>query len=71
MLEEMHPLHPEQSAMLNSIVQDFCGMDGGGMCPSNGSQENVKQNCIWRWDMVDMSAKIWMQHSDGFEVSLF
>lgn len=28
MLEEMHPLHPEQSAMLNSIVQDFCGMDG-------------------------------------------
>lgn len=42
-----------------------------GMCTSNGWQENVKPNCIWRWDMVDMSAYIWMQNSDGFEVSLF
>ena len=41
------------------------------MCTSNGWQENVKPNCICRWDMVDMSAYIWMQNSDGFEVSLF
>ncbi len=54
MLEEMHPLHPEQSTMLNSIVQDSCCMDF--VCAVQMVGEKREWELHLKMDMVDMAS---------------